>query len=65
MGQPDRECLRDLPGSLRLRELVAIRTAEDDASAIAKGSLVLVGALALSWGVVAAIRRIPAVARLI
>jgi surface polysaccharide O-acyltransferase-like enzyme len=32
---------------------------------IAKGSLVLLGALVLSWGVVAAIRRIPAVARVI
>jgi Acyltransferase family len=33
--------------------------------AIAKGSLVFLGTLALSWGVIAAIRRIPAVARVI
>ena len=33
--------------------------------AIAKGSLVILGALALSWGTVAALRRIPAVARVI
>jgi peptidoglycan/LPS O-acetylase OafA/YrhL len=33
--------------------------------AIAKGSLVILGALALSWGTVATLRRIPAVARVI
>ncbi len=33
--------------------------------AMAKGSLVLAGAVALSWGVTAALRRIPAVARVI
>jgi len=33
--------------------------------AIAEGSLAFLGAVALSWGVVAAIRRIPAVARVI
>jgi hypothetical protein len=33
--------------------------------AIAKGSLVILGALALSWATVAALRRIPAVARVI
>jgi surface polysaccharide O-acyltransferase-like enzyme len=33
--------------------------------AIAKGSLVILGALALSWGTIAALRRIPAVARVI
>ncbi len=33
--------------------------------AIAKGSLVFLGTLALSWGAVAALRRIPAVARVI
>ena len=33
--------------------------------AIAKGSLVILGALALSWGTVAALRRIPAGARVI
>jgi surface polysaccharide O-acyltransferase-like enzyme len=33
--------------------------------AIAKGSLVLTGAVALSWAVTAALRRIPAVARVI
>jgi peptidoglycan/LPS O-acetylase OafA/YrhL len=33
--------------------------------AVAKGSLVLVGALALSWSVTAALRRIPAVAKVI
>jgi hypothetical protein len=33
--------------------------------AIAKGSLVFLGTLALSWGAIAAIRRIPAVARVI
>jgi len=33
--------------------------------AIAEGSLAFLGAAALSWGVVAAIRRIPAVARVI
>jgi surface polysaccharide O-acyltransferase-like enzyme len=32
---------------------------------IAKGSLVILGALALSWGTVAALRRILAVARVI
>jgi len=33
--------------------------------ALAEGSLAFLGAVALSWGVVAAIRRIPAVARVI
>jgi hypothetical protein len=33
--------------------------------AVAKGSLVILGALALSWGTVAVLRRIPAVARVI
>jgi hypothetical protein len=33
--------------------------------AVVKGSLVLAGAVALSWAVTAALRRIPAVARVI
>ena len=33
--------------------------------AIAKGSVVFIGTLALSWGLIGAIRRIPAVARVI
>ena len=36
-----------------------------DLSAIAKGTVVFAGALALSWGTVALLRRVPGVARVI
>jgi hypothetical protein len=65
MGQPDRERLRDIPCPLRIRQLVAVCAVEDDVPAIAEGSLAFLAAVALSWGVVAAIRRIPAVAGVI
>jgi hypothetical protein len=65
MGQPDRECLRDIPCPLRIRQLVAVCAVEDDASGNCRRSLAFLGAVALSWGVVAAIRRIPAVAPVI
>jgi len=32
---------------------------------IAKGSVVFVGAVALSWGIVAALRRVPVIARVL
>ena len=63
--QPEGECVRHVPGALRVCRVAAIRAARAGLPALVKGAIVFAGTLALSWAATAALRRVPAVAHII